>query len=212
MVERWLSNSMEQHQFHWQCRCGHEHYRWCTPNNLRKAADLLCLYCHGNSAAWKKGRKFRVAECEQAFAQCVKALGLDSEVTWQVLLPGWDGCLDFVHLPSMTIFQVDGCSHFIAQPANTARNVLLTDIECCKWAMQHKRRLVRMHHKHKNIMQIINAALQLPHEAFVLLTIEYHNVQVCTHNHRMTYVDKVAEQVAPAQRCAVHDMSYILFL
>lgn len=212
MVERWLSNTMEQHKFYWQCSCRRAHYRWCTPNNIRQASDLLCLYCHGNSASWRKVPRFRVVECELDIARCVKALGLDSEVTWQVQLPGWAGCLDFVHLPSMTIFQVDGSSHFIAQPASNAHDRLMTDIDCCKWAMEQQQRLVRIHHKCKNLQQVIAAAIELSHKAFVLLTNEYNNVQVCSRSHCMPYVEKVAEVLASAECRAVQHVSCVVFV
>jgi hypothetical protein len=212
MVERWLSNTMEDHKFYWQCRCHRAHYRWCTPNNLRRAADLLCMYCHANSAAWRKARRFRVVECEQDVARCVKALGIESEVTWQVQLPGWDGCLDFVHLPSMTIFQVDGCGHFKAKRASTVHIRLTTDIDCCKWAVRNERRLVRIHHKCQNMMQIMKTAIELSHTAFVLLTNEYNTVEVCTYRRCRPYVEIVAGKVAPAEPREVQDLSYILFV
>jgi hypothetical protein len=211
-VERWMSNTMEQHQFYWQCRCRRAHYRWCTPKNVREAAKLLCLYCHGNSAAWKKAHRFRVVACELVIARCVKLLGLDSEVTWQVQLPGWDGCFDFVHLPTMTIFQVDGGSHFTAKRAGNTLQRLITDIDCCKWAMQHGRRLVRIHHKCQNMLQVVKAAIELPHTTFVVLTNEYKEIHVCTNSQRMSYVDKVAQQLAPTQPQALQDLSCVMFV
>lgn len=211
-VERWLSNNMEGHKFYWQCRCQHAHYRWCTANNLRKAADLLCIYCHARSAAWRRAHRFIVVACEHAFVRCVKEAGWQSDVTWQVHLPGWGGCFDFVHLPSMTIFQVDGASHFTAKSASSIYSKLTSDIECCKWAVQHERRLVRIHHKCPNMLEIMKAAVELQQTTFVMLSTEFRTVHVRSRCSSTQYVEKVAEQLAPVAQQAVSDLPYILFV
>ena len=211
-VERWLSNTMEGHKFYWQCRCQRAHYRWCTANNMREAADLLCVYCHAGSAAWRKAHRFTWVACEHAFVRCVKVAGWESDVTWQVHLPGWVGCFDFVHLPSMTIFQVDGASHFTAKSAALVCSKLTSDIDCCKWAMQHKRRLVRIHHKCPNMLQIMKGAVELQHAAFVMLSIEYQTVTVSNSNSSMPYVEKVAQQLALVAHHAMQDVPYFLFM
>lgn len=155
---------------------------------------------------------FTVVACEHAFVRCVKVAGWESDVTWQVHLLGWVGCFDFVHLPSMTIFQVDGASHFTGKSARSVCSKLTTDIECCKWAVRHKRRLVRIHHKCPNMLQIMKAVVELQHTAFVILSNEYKTVNVGSHCNSMPYVEKVAQQLAPAAQQALHDLPFILFM
>lgn len=209
--ERWLSNTMEHHKFYWKCSCRHEHFRWCTPKAMNEARMLLCLYCHYNNAAWRRARLFTMMKCEMLFVQLVRNMGIEAEVTWQVQLEGWQGCFDFVHLPTMTLFQLDGSTHFIDNNRSTAQHRLQTDIDCCKKAWQHGYRLVRVHHKCSNMRQVVEAAIAMPGSTFVLLTAEFRTVQVCKNGLNLSYVDSLSQVLATAQCQDQPDIACILF-
>jgi len=202
---------MERLRFWWRCNCGQRHYRWCTPKNLEGPPDLLCLYCQHNSAAWREARKFPLPECEVVAARAVKALGIDSEVTWQVMLPFWSGCLDLVHLPTLTVFSIDGDTHFRGCRGDCAHGRLLDDLRCCKQAWQHGMRLVRIHHKCANMQSVIKAAIQMPEGGFLLLTIDYEMVEVYQGGLQQSYIDRLAGLIPGAEKQVLQNLTCVLF-
>lgn len=198
--ESWLSNTMEGQQFWFKCSCGQEHYRYCTPKNIDKQTKLLCQYCDHTLEGWRESKKAAVPACEVQAMQCMKAAGLDKVVGCQVRLRFWQGCLDFVHLPTMTVFQIDGTSHFEGVHASSTQDQLVVDIKCCKQAWKHGMRLVRIHHTCRDMPQVIRAGLELQARSFVMLTVHYNNVEVINKGQQQPYVDWVARRLSPAKR------------
>lgn len=189
---------MEGQKFWWKCSCNAQHFRYCTPKNIDKPEKLLCQYCHHAEAEWRLSNKAAVPQCEVLAMQCIKAAAVDNEVACQVRLQFWCGCLDFVHLPTMTVFQVDGSSHFDGVHTSSIQDQLVVDIRCCKEAWQQGMRLVRIHYECSNMQQVIQAGIEMQAASFVMLTGHYSNVEVIHKGQHQPYVDWVAGQLLAA--------------
>jgi hypothetical protein len=173
---------------------------YCTPKNIDGYDKLWCQYCDYEAEEWRVLKKVVVPYCEIEAMECIKEAQLDMAVACQVRLPFWKGCLDFVHLPTKTVFQVDGSSHFKGVRTSSTQQQLVVDIRCCKQAWQHGMRLVRIHHGCRDILPVIEAGVKLQATSFVMLTCRYNNVTVKHNKKKQAYVDWVADQLSAATK------------
>lgn len=196
--KQWLSNTLEGKQFALRCRCGWEHYRYTTLKSISTENDLFCQFCQHDSKWWKGVCKDPVPACEVDAMHALKLMGLDSRVACQVRLQYWHGRVDFYHIPTKTVMQVDGRSHFACMHHRWSETQLSKDIDCCRQAWKKGVRLLRIHHLHGAMGRVMLAATQLPFTSFVMLTREYQSVTVCVDGQQLTYVDWVAQQLPGA--------------
>lgn len=209
--KQWLSNTLEGKQFALRCRCGWDHYRYATLKSIRTQANLFCQFCEHDARWWKAVHKEHVPACEVEAMQALKQLGLDKQVACQVRLPYWHGRVDFYHIPTKTVTQVDGSSHFTCMHHRQSKTQLIKDIECCSQAWKEGVRLLRMHHQHGPMGKVMLAATQMPYPSFVMLTREYESVSVCINGVQLKYADWVAMQLPGAYREIHRESNCIIF-
>lgn len=82
-----LVNSMEGMKFAVACSCDEGHVRYCTLNSIRRSQDLLCQFCHHDSAAWEAAKKRKVVQSEKDCMQALRHQGLHKDIACEVALP-----------------------------------------------------------------------------------------------------------------------------
>lgn len=174
----WLSSSMEGHKFALRCRCNQQHVRYCTLKCVRQPDDLSCQYCEHDSDWWRAANKGLVPQCEIDAMQALIQASLDNTTACQVNLPFWHGRVDFYHIPSKTVIQIDGSSHFYGMHQRTKAQQLMMDIECCRRAWLSGVRLLRVHYRNGDMSAAMTTAVELPDASFVMLTMEYEDVHL----------------------------------
>ena len=192
----WLSSSMEGRRFALRCRCNQQHVRYCTFNSVRQQDDLCCQYCEHDSDWWRAANKGLVPQCEKDAMQALIQTSLDSTTACQVQLPFWHGRVDFYHIPSKTVIQIDGSSHFYGMHHRTKSQQLMMDIECCKSAWVSGVRLLRVHHRHGDMAQAIATVVELPDASFVMLTVEYEDVHLWCDGEQHNCVEWIANSLS----------------
>jgi len=207
----WLSSSMEGQKFALRCRCKQQHVRYCTLNCVRQPDDLSCQYCEHDSDWWRAANKGLVPECEKDAMRALMQATLDSATACQVNLPFWHGRVDFYHIPSRTVIQVDGSSHFYGMHQRTKSQQLMKDIECCKSAWLSGVRLLRVHHRQGDMAAAITAAVELPDASFVMLTMEYEHVHLWCGGEQHDCVAWIACTLNRARTTFQSPVKYILF-
>ena len=150
-----LNLSLEGKQFYFAatgCAPGQRHYRLLTPHALKKQEALECVLCKP-SLIKHYSEKAMVVE----FSSC----GVLPAMVWQWQPLWWRGRVDFLHMPSSTIFQVDGSAHFEGLRNLTPAAVLLGDIRFNREAWAQGGRVVRVHTDDlKECGPLIQAAVQ----------------------------------------------------
>lgn len=196
-----ISSSAEGHKVTVGCSCAGGHVRYCTPNSIRAERDLMCQFCHHGSPAWRLARKRKVVESEKAAMQALREVGLDVRVACEVALPFWLGRVDFYDIPSKTVIQADGRSHYVQTHKMQPGRQLKIDLRCCLQAWQHGVRLLRLYHPSTDSSrwgQTILAATQLEASKFVMLSGEYADVLVDP-AHNQTCIGWLSARLAGAQ-------------
>ena len=209
--KKWLSNTMEGFQFALQCRCGHEHFRFTTLKTIKTEDHLFCQYCEHATEWWRASRKYKVYSSDIQGMAALHTAKLQEEVACQVRLLFWPGRVDFFHMPSKTIVNVDGSSHFTGMFYKTRKEKLNDDIECCAKAWSKGVRLLRLHHQHAGMDKAMLAAIQLPHSKFIMLSTEYIDVRVLYNGQQLSYVEWVKACVGCTQ-CELHHASDCIIL
>jgi very-short-patch-repair endonuclease len=185
----YLSNSMEGVQFAVQCRCGEPHVRFVTLHAIDAEYDLNCQYCECGESSWEGSNKDPVSEHEKEVMQALISAGLDHTTACQVRLSFWNGRVDFYHIPSKTVTQADGSSHFVRMHERTPQTQLLLDIDCCGRAWEEGVRILRVHHKYSNAKEAMIVATQLPYSKFVMLAGDYAGAVIWHQGQHISYVD-----------------------
>ena len=200
--QKQISSSMEGHNVAVGCMCMEGHMRYCTPNSIRTERDMLCQFCHHGQPAWKLARKRRVVESEKAAMQALRDVGLDKRVACEVVLPFWRGRVDFYDIPSKTVIQADGRSHYTLTHKKQPGQQLKLDLRCCLKAWKHGVRLLRLYHPPTADSsmwgQAMLAATKSPAAKFVMLSSEYAGIVVDT-AHNETCIDWLTARLAGAQ-------------
>ena len=109
----YLSDNMEGVKFALQCRCGKPHVRFAALHSIEAEYDLCCQWCECEQSSWTGSGKDPVSKDEKAAMEALQSAGLDHTTACQVRLPFWKGRVDFYHVPSKTVTQADGSSHFV---------------------------------------------------------------------------------------------------
>ena len=181
-TQKQISSSTEGHKVAMGCSCVGGHVRYCTPNSIRAERDVLCQFCHHGEPAWRLARKRRVVASEKAAMQALRDVGLDKRVACEVALPFWLGRVDFYDIPSKTVIQADGRSHYVQTHNKQPGRQLKLDLRCCLKAWKHGVRLLRLYHPPtagSNMWgQAMLAATRLQGSKFVMLSSEY--ADICT--------------------------------
>jgi very-short-patch-repair endonuclease len=184
----YLSNSMQGVRFGLQCKCGQPHVRFATLHSIKAEFDLFCQWCECELSNWKGSNKDVVSESEKAAMQALQSAELDHTTACQVLLPFWHGRVDFYHIPSKTVIQVDGSSHFTRMHERTPQAQLLMDIECCGKAWDEGVRILRVHHEYGKPKEAMILATQLPYARFVMLAGNYAGAVLWEEGRHKTYL------------------------
>jgi hypothetical protein len=106
-----------------------------------------------------------------------------------VRLSFWNGRVDFYHIPSKTVTQADGSSHFVRMHERTPQTQLLLDIDCCGRAWEEGVRILRVHHKYSNAKEAMIVATQLPYSKFVMLAGDCAGAVIWHQGQHISYVD-----------------------
>jgi len=193
---------MERYKVAVGCTCTAGHVRYCTPNSIRAARDLLCQFCHHGQPAWRLAKKRRVLESEKAAMQALRDVSVDKRVACEVALPFWRGRVDFYDIPSKTVMQADGKSHYVQTHAQQPGQQLKLDLCCCLKAWKHGVRLLRLYHSPTadNSMwgKAMLAATELQASKFVMLSSEYGGI-VVDPAHNQTCIQWLTTRLAGAQ-------------
>lgn len=197
---RYLCNSLEGFRFALECRCGNSHVRFATLHAIKAAYDLFCQWCECEQDSWLGSNKDAVSEAEKEAMAALHSVGLDRTTACQVVLPFWDGRLDFYHIPSRTAMQADGSSHFEHMYHRAPHFQLLSDIECCKRAWEQGVRLLRVHHLYAHSARAMVAATQMPYAKCVMLAGDYDRVLLWNGTKHVSYTSWL-EGVLPHARC-----------
>ena len=207
----WLSNTLEGHRFALKCRCHQQHIRYCTLKSVRQPDDLCCQFCEHDTDWWKAAQKGVVPQCEIDAMQAIVQAGVDSSTACQVNLPFWHGRIDFYHVPSKTVIQIDGSSHFYGMHHRTKNEQLMMDIKCCREAWLQGVRLLRVHYRHGDMAEVIKAAIELPDASFVMLTMQYEDVHLWCDGEQHMCVAWIASQLDRANSKVYTSAKCILF-
>lgn len=191
----WLCDSLEGWQFALRCTCKQYHFRYCTLHAIRDEEDLICQFCEHGTQRWLEAKKPAVPECEVEAMQAWRDLRLDYAVACQVQLGFWHGCVDFYHMPTQLVVQIDGSSHFKGKHRLLPWQQLTKDLECCAEAWKDGVRMLRIHHKHGHMAVAMLAAVKMPFKSFVMLSHNYSAVSIHMHGKTMSFVDWVAAEL-----------------
>jgi very-short-patch-repair endonuclease len=137
---------------------------------------------------------------------------LDRRTAFQVLLPFWQGRVDFYHISSRTVIQVDGCSHFTGTFYTTTRQQLMMDVSCCCKAWSTGVRMLRVHHMCTDYAAAMLTAVMQQYDSFVMLTQEYAQVQVCCQGQDQSFVQWVQQRLPSAHMITDPSTGYFLFV
>lgn len=121
------------------CHPGNEHYRLVTLDAIRNNLDKLkCCFCQGKAS-------MHSTQAEDIVLIQLKSCCIDQEVAAQVKLSWWDGRMDFYHLPTKIIIQVDGSAHNTTCRGVGVAKAREKDLQCCLAAWEDGAKLVRLH-------------------------------------------------------------------
>ena len=197
-----ISSSMEGHKVAVGCTCTGGHVKYCTPNSIRAERDLLCQFCHHSQLAWKLAKRRQVVESEKEAMKALTDVGLDKRVACEVALPFWHGRVDFYDIPSRTVMQADGRSHYVKTHNKQPGQQLKLDLRCCPEAWKHGVRLLRLYHSptadNSRWGQAMLAATKLQAAKFVMLSSEYADLVVDAAQQR-TCIDWLTARLAGAE-------------
>jgi very-short-patch-repair endonuclease len=193
--QQYVSDSMEGVKFALECRCGEPHVRFCTLHSITAEYDLFCQWCECESDSWKGSGKDPVSKHEKEAMQALQSAGLDHTTACQVLLPFWDGRVDFYHITSKTVIQADGSSHFLYMHERTPQTQLLRDIESCGKAWEEGVRILRVHYKYSNAKEAIIVATQLRYPKFVMLAGNYASAVIWHDGQHISYVEMLRKRL-----------------
>lgn len=191
----YLSDSMEGVKFALQCRCGKPHVRFATLHSIEAEYDLCCQWCECEQSSWTGSGKDPVSKDEKAAMEALQSAGLDHTTACQVRLPFWKGRVDFYHIPSKTVTQADGSSHFLRMHERTPQTQLLMDIECCGRAWDEGGRILRVHHKYSKAKEAMIVATQLPHSKFVMLAGDYASAVIWHQGRHVSYIELLSARL-----------------
>jgi hypothetical protein len=172
-----LCNSLEHHKFALACSCGKGHVRYSTLNSVRQERDLYCQFCHSSKALWRDAKKGKVFPSEKTAMRALKSVGLDKEVACEVSLPFWWGRVDFYHVATKTMMQADGKQRYVKAAAKLPGKQLQLDLQCCIDAWKAGVRMLRVHTDCTIWAGVMQKAVQLKGDKFIMLTAEYDTVQ-----------------------------------
>lgn len=213
--KRWLSNTMEGYRFALACTCEEGHVRYATLKSIKSVQDLCCWYCQPQTQATTRGKHklhINVTKCERQAMDALQSARLDRGTAFQVLLPFWQGRVDFYHISSRTVIQVDGCSHFTGTFYNTTCQQLLMDVRCCCEAWKTGVRMLRVHHMCADYAAAMLTAVLQQYESFVMLTPEYAQVQVCCRGQDQSFVQWVQHRLPSAHMITDTSTGCFLFV
>jgi very-short-patch-repair endonuclease len=191
----WLSDSLERLRFALRCTCQQYHFRYCTLDAIEDEDSLICQFCEHGTEQWRRQNKAAVPQCEVEAMQAWRDLRLDYAVACQVQLGFWHGCVDFYHMPTKLVVQIDGSSHFKGTRRVLPWQQLSKDLDCCAEAWNDGVRMLRIHHQHGHMAVAMLAAVKMPSTSFVMLSHNYSAVSICMEGRTMSFVDWVAEKL-----------------
>lgn len=194
----WLTNSLERWRFTFRCNCKQYHFRYCTFRHLQNHNDLFCQFCQHGTTKWTGPGKTPVPQCEVDAMLAWRQLRLDYAVACQVDLEFWHGRVDFYHMPTKLVVQIDGNSHFEGSHHIMPWEQLAMDVKCCAAAWKRGVRMLRIHHEHADMKTPMLAAVKRQCRSFVMLTHEYHAVRMRIGGQDMSFVDWVASRLDTA--------------
>jgi very-short-patch-repair endonuclease len=195
----YLSNSLEEHQFALGLSCNGWHVRYATLHSITSEGDLDCQWCLCWDDSWEGKGKEKVSEAEKEAMLAVMQAKLDHTTACQVLLPFWEGRVDFYHITSKTSMQHDGSSHFESMHHRAPQIQLLNDIECCSRAWSQGYRLLRVHHKCARCEEAMIVATQQPYARFVMLAGRYDRVVVWYEGRHISYIELLQSMLKGAR-------------
>lgn len=191
----WLSDTLERRRFALKCRCTEYHCRYSTLKAIEAEYNLICQFCEHGTDQWTGANKNPVPECEVEAMQAWRQLRLDYAVACQVKLGFWHGCVDFYHMPTELVVQIDGSSHFKGGHQVEPWQQLSLDLDCCAAAWNKGVRMLRIHHKHGDMKAAMLAAVKMPHTSFVMLSHNYMTESIRIDGRTMEFVHWVAEKM-----------------
>ena len=206
-----LSDSMEGERFALECRCGKPHVRFATLHCITAPYDLFCQWCECDLDSWKGSNKDEVSADEKAAMQALQSARLDHTTTCQVRLGFWNGRVDFYHIPSKTVIQADGDSHFKRMYERAPQAQLLMDIECCAEAWRQGVRILRVHHKYSRAEEAMIVATQLPYPKFVMLAGDYESAVIWHQGQHVSYVDLLRARLGGVERGVIGVAGCVIF-
>lgn len=208
----YLTNTLEGWQFALACRCRRGHIRYTTLKAIVNENDLICQFCEHDEPAWAGANKPHVPQCEVRAMEALQSVQLDKVVACQVQLPFWHGRVDFYHIPSKTVIQIDGHSHFTGMHHKVACTQLLMDVDCCQGAWQAGVRMLRVHHEVTNPLIAMHAATHMSHPSFVMLSSKYASVRVHAAGESCSYIEWVTQQLPDATYAWLPDIQCHIFV
>lgn len=193
-----LSNTLEGWRFAFRCNCQQYHCRYCTFKTLQDEDDLFCQFCNHGTPAGPQQSSTHVPQCEIDAMQAWRQLRLDYAVACQVDLPFWHGRVDFYHMPTKLVVQIDGSSHFSGTHQVQPWDQLVRDLDCCAAAWKKGVRMLRIHHQHDDMQTPMLAAVRMEYNSYVMLTHHYQALSTRMVDKSISFVQWVADRLPDA--------------
>lgn len=129
------------------CTPGVQHMRLISLAACKDPGVLSCQFCGFDgepSSNGAKGSKRKPTTPEHTVGLALHGQGLLEQYAYQVRLPWWHGCMDYVHISTGTAIQIDGIGHFTGIREQSRQQVMVRDVDCCARALHNGGRLLRI--------------------------------------------------------------------
>lgn len=193
-------------RLHWKLSCG-DCYRLHTPHAITAEEHLLCRFCSTDEEL-VAAEKERPSGPECILHTWFHKRGLASQLRHEVKLGWLGGRVDFLHVPSSVLVQVDGQQHFAGKMHDVPSCTYMDrDVDMCAAAWQAGRTVVRVHHLDLPPSAGFDPVLQLlatpnkPTQPLLLLSPHYN---LCAPHHspsvnkHLALLDKLTEKLKNA--------------
>lgn len=158
-----VTHHLGEYQLCWRltgCPRQRYHYRCCTSNTLQQPSDLWCPFCIYSVQLWQQHSKRLLPPCELAFIELLRARGIDTNFSCQVVPPFWHAPMDFYNMMQGYYVQIDGRSHWVGMHQLSAAEVLYRDMLQNLSAVKEGGCVVRVHTRDMCNVDCIAAALE----------------------------------------------------
>ncbi len=159
---RYIRKTEQHHKLFFKlvnCHPGQQHYKYCTPQALRKESDLWCPFCIYDACGWKAAGKALIPHNELLFMWLLSVHGCSKHWCHQVRKNMWSGPFDFYNYCDKVFVQIDGACHWHGMSSSSAATVLIRDLCCNFSAFNASMGLVRVHESDLQQPQVVLAAI-----------------------------------------------------